>query len=185
VPPIAEQRYRVERFWSAFSDARAFRAWYESALPHVFGYLYRRCGGDRALAEELTQETFVDVVRGRAEFDGRSNDATWLIGIARHKLVDHYRVLHRTERRRLALIQSRPSDVYEPVSAWETRRHVVETLARLPSMQRAALVLHYLDGLPVADVARLLGKSEAAVESLMTRGREQFRSVLAKEADDV
>ena len=48
-------------------------------------------------------------------------------------------------------------------------------LAALPAMQRAAIVLRYLDDLPVRDVARLLGKSEKAVESLLSRGRETLR----------
>jgi len=55
------------------TDQAAFRAWYEQALPRVYRYLFSRCGHDRELAEELTEQTFVEAVRRRASFDGRSD----------------------------------------------------------------------------------------------------------------
>jgi DNA-directed RNA polymerase specialized sigma24 family protein len=65
---------------------------YDGALPEVYGYLVSRCGNP-AVAEDLTSETFmaaVDAVRR-----GRVPDLTmaWLVGVARHKLVDHWRML--------------------------------------------------------------------------------------------
>jgi RNA polymerase sigma-70 factor (ECF subfamily) len=57
-----------------------------------------------------------------------------------------------------------------------------DALAVLPSLQRAALVLHYMDDLSVRDVARVIGKSEAATASLLARGRDAFRKAYA-EAD--
>ena len=58
-------------------------ALYDRALPQVYGYLLRRCG-DRTLAEDLTSETFLGAVGADGPFT-----VPWLIGIARHKLVDH------------------------------------------------------------------------------------------------
>jgi RNA polymerase sigma-70 factor (ECF subfamily) len=57
----------------------------------------------------------------------------------------------------------------------ESREAVERALSGLPAMQRAVLVLHYLDDLPTAEVARVVGRSESAVESLLTRARENFR----------
>src|SRR3954447_8163712 len=69
---------------------------YDRALPEVYGYLLARCGS-RALAEDLTAETFLAAVH--AEADGRGpTTAGWLIGTARHKLVDHWRRREREER---------------------------------------------------------------------------------------
>ena len=73
------------------ANQAAFRDWYDHALPRVYRYLFTRCGHDAELAEELTQQTFVEGVRRRAGFDGRSDPVTWLCAIGRHKLVDHYR----------------------------------------------------------------------------------------------
>ena len=53
-------------------------------LPRVYGYLYARCGHDPDLAEELTQETFVEAIRDRRGFAGRADAVTWLCAIGRH-----------------------------------------------------------------------------------------------------
>lgn len=74
-------------------------ALYDVAPPQVYGYLIRRCR-DRGVAEELTSETFlaaVGVVRHRGS---PTVDVGWLVGVARHKLADHWRALAR-ERRHL------------------------------------------------------------------------------------
>ncbi len=168
---------------ACFASESAFRRFYEAALPRVYGYLFRRCP-DRAVAEDLTQQTFLEAVRHRRSFDGRSSPLTWLTGIARHKLVDHFRALEREERRRMRLIV-REIDVDPDATAWRTvdaRDELVDALARLTSMQRAVLVLHYADGLPVDEVARLVGRSVGATESLLGRARESLRSVLREEA---
>ena len=63
---------------------------YPDALPQVYGYLVPRCGSV-ALAEDLTAETFMAAVGGRARHPPPHVSVAWLIGIARHKLVDHWR----------------------------------------------------------------------------------------------
>jgi RNA polymerase sigma-70 factor, ECF subfamily len=161
-----------------FGDEVAFRDWYDRALPPVYLYLLARCAGNQHLAEELTQQTFVEAVRHPDGFDGRSNIVTWLCAIGRHKLVDHYRRAGRDERRQaeLTLVPSR--------DAWhetELRDAVEQALQRLPADHRLALIFRYLDELPVREVARLLGRSESATESLLSRAREGFRR--AYEAD--
>jgi RNA polymerase sigma-70 factor (ECF subfamily) len=50
-------------------------------------------------------------------------------------------------------------------------------MRHLPATQRAALILHHVDGLPVRDVAAAMGRSQTAVESLLSRGRERFRKL--------
>jgi RNA polymerase sigma-70 factor (ECF subfamily) len=177
VEGLAEQE-RAGRFRSRFEDETAFRAWYDATLPRVYGYLFDRCGGNKALAEELTQETFEEAIRGRARFDGRADEITWIVGIARHRLADHYRRLERDERRHLKLLTRTVAPAEDVSGSVETRRDVLDTLARLPAMQRAVLALHYLDGMPLAEIGEALGKSEAAVDSLMSRGRKRFKELL-------
>jgi RNA polymerase sigma-70 factor (ECF subfamily) len=153
----------------------AFRDWYERALPYVFGFVLDRCGRPE-LAEELTQDTFVEVVRGRGRFDGNADPLTWVCAIARHRLADHFRRLDRSERRRVRLTTSDPSEApTHDLEADDAREAVRRILRSLPVLQCAALVFHYLDELPVREVAALLGRSESAVESLLARGRESFK----------
>ena len=154
----------------------AFRAWYDDALPKVFGYLYMRCGRDRELAEELTQQTFVEAIAARP---GNVEDATaWLIGVARHRLADHFRRLERRERGFLRLLSSSRPSAVTWVGPSDPDDALADALRELPAGQRAALVLRYVDDLPVREVARLLSRSEGAVESLLSRGREALRRQL-------
>ena len=169
---------------STFASEAAFRAFYDRALPRVYGYVYGRCG-DPAVAEELTQLAFTSAVHERARFDGRSDPITWLIGIARHKLADHYRRVDRDERRRLCLIVREITSEADAL-AWQRldeREAILRALHGLPALQRAVLVFHYADGLPVREIARRLGKSESATESLMTRAREAFRRAYGEPTD--
>lgn len=175
VEPAAVASEQPSELAAAFGDELAFRTWYERTLPRVYAYLFHRCGRDPGLAEELTQQAFVEVVRTRSRYEGRSDALTWVIGIARHKLVDHFRVADR-DRRRLALIGAR--DVSHSAEAlWQgtARDEIDEALDMIPALQRAVLVLHYMDHFSVRDVARAIGKSEAATASLLARGRDAFR----------
>jgi RNA polymerase sigma-70 factor (ECF subfamily) len=167
----------VDELVAAFADEAAFRAWYERVLPRVYSFLANRCGGAGALAEELTQQTFIEAVRSRGSFDGRSAVVTWLCAIARHKLADHYRRLEREERRRMRIMVSeiRPRGQADPFQATDERDAIERAVAALPAAQRAAFVFRHLDGLSVSEIAAILGRSGSAVESLLARARENFR----------
>lgn len=69
---------------------------YDTALPHVYGYLRPRCGA-RSLAEDLTAETFLAAVDAQRRPEPPIVDTPWLMGVARHKLVDHWRRVAREE----------------------------------------------------------------------------------------
>src|SRR5687767_5970482 len=84
---------------AVFADEAAFRTWYDRSLPTVYRYLFHRCGRNPEVAEELTQQAFVEAVRGRRRFRGDADATTWVIGIARHRLVDHFRRSERDSRR--------------------------------------------------------------------------------------
>ena len=155
---------------------------YDSALPHVYGYLAGRVGRG-ALAEDLTAETFlaaVDAVRA-----GRLPDVTvgWLIGTARHKLVDHWRRQAREERK-VRAVRSSTGDAAD--DDWDVRLDAVrahETLATLSPLYRAVLTLGYLDDLSVPAVADAVDRSLHATEGLLVRARASFRR--AYDADEV
>ena len=101
---VATAKDRRRELAEAFGDATAFRAWYDDAVERVYGYLYGRCGGDIEIAEEITQQTFLQAIRHWQDFDGRSEPVTWLCSIARNRLTDHYRDQDRQRRRHLRLI---------------------------------------------------------------------------------
>lgn len=168
---------RAERFRSLFRDQLAFRRWYDSALSIVYPFVYARCGGDDAMATEITQEAFVEAVRKRNSFDGASDPVTWVCGIARHKIADHFRRLDRERRRLLRLVHRERTRGVQPAEMMEEQQAVVEALGALSPNQRAVLTMHYLDRMPVREIATALGRTERAVESLLMRARETFRRI--------
>src|SRR4051812_32163220 len=162
---------------SAFLDEGTFRRWYDAAAPRVYAYLYGRCGANVELAEELTQQTFSQAVRHRDAYRGSADSITWLIAIARSRLVDHFRQLDRERRRHLRLIREiAPQDI--DADAWRAsgdRAQIRAAMQRLTPDEQAVLILRYLDGLPVKEIAQVMGRSEKSAEALITRARARFR----------
>ena len=159
------------------TDTSAFLQLYDDALPHVYGYLVRRCT-NAATAEDLTAETFMAAVAALHNSQQRqqpdSHNTAWLIGTARHKLIDHWR---RTERRKEEL-----ADLWDDLAVPDPNDDAIEVaaahevLAQLAPQHRAVLTLRYLDDLPVGDVAATMGRTVHATEALLTRAKAAFRN---------
>ncbi len=150
---------------------------YREALPRVYGYLLPRCGSV-SLAEDLTAETFLAAVAASRQGSLPEVSVPWLVGVARHKLVDHWRKLEREHRGLSQVVAEDAAPSFEdPWDEWFDANAAHAALARLPTPQRAALTLRYLDGLPVAVVAEHLGRSLHATETLLVRSRAALRRV--------
>jgi len=155
--------------------ASALLELYDEALPVVYGYFMRRCG-DRGTAEDLTSETFLAVLQ-TARAAARAGDPPpiampWLMGVARHKLADHYR------RRRDPVPVADPPEPGDPPDDWDAEldRLVAESvLERLSDSHRAVLVLRYMDDCSVGECAALLGRTVHATEALLVRAKRAFR----------
>jgi RNA polymerase sigma-70 factor, ECF subfamily len=156
-----------------------FLGFYDDALPHVYGYLARRCPHP-ALAQDLTAETFLAAVAASRKEAAPPMSVPWVLGVARHKLVDHWRRAARDERNLRVLADAAPTSA----DPWDAELDAVrahQTLEQLAAQHRAALTLRYLDDLPVAEVAALLGRTVDATESLLVRARAAFRRAYTDE----
>lgn len=160
---------------SAETDApRALLNLYDEALPVVYGYFVRRCG-DRGTAEDLTSETFLAAMDAARKPSPPPMSVPWLIGVARHKLADHYR----RRRDRFTVPVAELPEPVDPIDDWDTEldRIVAEAvLARLPEHHRTVLALRYLDDRSVGECAELIGRTVHATEALLVRARRAFRS---------
>jgi RNA polymerase sigma-70 factor (ECF subfamily) len=145
---------------------------YDHALPDVYSYLLARCRSV-PVAEDLASETFLAAVAALDAGKVPSLSVGWLIGVARHKLADHWRRLAREEAK-LALVGGEP-DIDDPWDAHLERTRARDTLDRLGPHHRGALILRYVDGLPVRAVADHLDRTEHATEALLVRARRAFR----------
>ena len=164
----------------SLASAAAFQAFYAEALPVVYGYLRVRCGGSASVAEDLTQETFMAAVRWIKEGGRVDSPLPWVVGIAKRKLLDHFRKEERSQRRLVLAWDAGPAEDPPPWTSL-THERAMTALAAVPSAQRAALTLRYLDGSSVEEVAAELGKTVHATESLLARGRESFKRAYAED----
>jgi RNA polymerase sigma-70 factor, ECF subfamily len=152
---------------------------YRQALPQVYGYLLARCG-NVVVAEDLTAETFMAAVDALERATAPTPTVAWLIGVARHKLVDHWRRTER-EQRSLVLAAGAGDEFDDPWPAVFDVDAVHAALGRLSALHRCALTLRYLDGLSVAEVADHVGRSLHATETLLVRARAALRRLYQEE----
>jgi RNA polymerase sigma-70 factor, ECF subfamily len=158
----------------------AFAGFYDQAAREVYRYLARALLGDRAAAEDLTQETFAAVVI--AARSGRPEALTmpWVMGVARHKLVDHHRRAARDQRRlERAWAQSSDSVDLDPLDGADPAR-VLEMMRSLSPEHRLVLILKYVDGLAVQEIATTLNRSQHATNSLLSRARRALANSVAE-----
>ena len=160
----------------------------EEALSSLTGPLHRFLlarGLSSPLAEELVQEVAAQAIASQEDFRSEAALFTWLCAIAKRKVADHFRRQQRqlevisldgNLRERLALYSTErlPADVVEDE---ETRAFVRQCLSQLNDDYALVLQLKYVEGWPVKGIAEAMGRSESATESLLTRAREQFRTV--------
>ena len=164
---------------STIDHGAALLTIYDGAVGEVYAHLRARCG-NRAIAEDLTADTFLAAV-GQIDKGGvHEVTVAWLIGIARHKLLDEWR---RNDRRALPEPLDDQDSAHEPSVdsevMWDTvlERHLVDgVMAELGPHHRSALAPRCFDGLPVLEVADHLGRTVEATETLLVRARRRFRT---------
>lgn len=156
-------------------DQAAFDAVYRAYQPYLLRHLRLTCGGK---AEDVAAGTWESVARGIERFRGDGDGfRRWLFTIARRRLVDD---LRRDARRPLAVapVEDHPHAVFEVESGIEGTEWIAEQLRRLPARQAEVISLRVVAGLGVAEVASLLGISEANVRVLCHRGLASLRDAL-------
>jgi RNA polymerase sigma-70 factor (ECF subfamily) len=186
-----EQALAVKESDALGDSPDAFITFYESMLPRVYGYFYYRCNGFESVAEDLTQETFITAAALLKRGERIRSPRAWVLAIARHKLLEHYRREARIAESSAVSWDSWAEDggsrvTWPPPRADDLwRERTLTALTSLPASQRQALILRHLDGLPVAQIASLLGRSVHATESLLARGRSTFKQRYQEVREDV
>lgn len=157
-------------------EAAAFEALFARYGAALHGYLWRLLG-DRALVEDLTQATFLSLVRARGRFRPGSRLRPWLYAIATNAARDHLRRGHE----RLTATGELPADLASEQSAPRDaplEAAVQRALAQLPESWRTVVVMHRFQELPFSEIAEALGTSEGAVKVRAHRGYARLRELL-------
>ncbi len=162
-------------------DTEAFGLLYDHYHVAVYRFLYYRVGSV-AVAEDLTSETFFRALRGMGSFRWQGKDfGAWLMTIARNLTADHFK----SGRTRLELAtedmgaHDRCTDGPESsVLASLTNEALLTALKELPTEQQECLIMRFLQGLSIAETAKVLGRSDGAVKQLQLRGVRNLAKLL-------
>jgi len=181
-------------------DGEAFGRLYDRYLDAVYGYVLAHVL-DRSVAEDLTQDVFVAALEALPRFHWRGSLAPWLMRIARNRLANHWRSLGRRPPTSTLPDDEPPADhrgttadalgtsaerSTDPVSFVERRLlldDLADGLASLTDLEREVLALRVGLDWPLADVARYLGRSKAAICSLQYRALRRLSRHVRREGD--
>ncbi len=162
-------------------DRVAFEKLYRRHRDRIFGLLWRICGGDRALAEDLLQEAFVRAWIKLDSFRGESRFGTWLHRLSVNVALSDRRIRMRRVERETVLegtvertVQG-ASDVYA-----DKQMDLEQAIARLPERARTVLVLYDIEGYSHAEIGEIAGMAVGSSKAQLHRARKLVREELEK-----
>jgi RNA polymerase sigma-70 factor (ECF subfamily) len=152
---------------------------YDHTIVELYGYVSRRCGGRRELAEDITQETWFRALRHWRERGVPENQLGWLTTVARNLVTSYFR-----RHQPAALDDVSPDEILAAVEAdavaesAEVASLVTQALDRIPEAEAKLLETFHYDRMKMSQLAALYGISERAVEGRLRRARERLRREL-------
>ncbi|MCX4907843.1 ECF subfamily RNA polymerase sigma factor, BldN family [Streptomyces sp. NBC_00878] len=166
-------------------EAEAFGRLYDQYSDTVYRYIYYRVGG-KATAEDLTSETFLRALRRIGTFTWQGRDfGAWLVTIARNLVADHFK----SSRFRLEVTTGEMLDANEVERSPEdsvleslSNAALLDAVRRLNPQQQECVTLRFLQGLSVAETARVMGKNEGAIKTLQYRAVRTLARLLPEDA---
>lgn len=175
----ADERKLVDR--AKRGDVEAFGQIYQRYVDRVYSFVVFRVR-DEALAEDLTQEVFIQALRALGSFDWRGSFAPWLLRIARNTVIDCWRRQARRPERPLSAVEAGedeedesridrlvaedgPDAVARAEQALD-RERIMAAMAFLTALQQEVLALRFTSGLSIRETADVMGKSEGAIKNL-------------------
>ena len=163
-------------------DAAAFDALYERHRGGVFRYLLRQCS-NRAAAEELFQDIWMNLVQARSRYRVEAKFSTYLYTLAHNRLIDHFRRHRSVDLVSLDQEEDDPLELpgaatLQPERAAESREQAARFLAlvaELPPPQREAFLLQEEGGLTLEEIAGVTGSNREAVKSRLRYALAKLR----------
>jgi len=163
-------------------DERAFSLILRAYETPVFNYVLRLVGGDRALAEDLTQEVFLRVYQGLPKFSLRSKFTTWLFQVTKNRVLDELRASERRPRHLVALDDIAPLEAMErPVEQGEEIDALWRAIEGLSVDLKMAVLLRDVAGLSYTEIADSLEITLATVKWRIFKAREEVQLALVRE----
>ena len=167
-------------------DPEAFEVFYDRHGRAAYSLAYRIVG-ERAAAEDVTQEAFISIWRSGARFDrARGSVRSWMLSIVRNRAIDALRSRAGKAPKLTfdddAILEQRPSEELTEDEAMrrETATEIKGALGELPGEQSKVIELAYFGGFSQSEISRMLGVPLGTVKGRMRLGLEKIRGELAE-----
>jgi RNA polymerase sigma-70 factor (ECF subfamily) len=176
-------------------DSQAFGLIYQRYIDRVYSFVFFRVR-DETLAEDLTQDVFLQALRGLGSVDWRGSLAPWLLRIARNTVIDHWRRVGRRPEQTLSELDSAGAAGSEAMDrvAVETsfdgtahaeraldRDRILSAARHLTELQQQVLALRFSAGLTIRETADVMGRSEGAIKNLQHHALRALRKAIETE----
>lgn len=170
----------------AQQDKEAFVELYEAYFDKIYRYIVLKIG-DRTEAEDMTQQVFLKALKFLPSYKWKDVPfSAWLYRIAHNQVVDHFRQSARQQSCELTE-EITPDDPDEnPQNQTELKvdiQNLVKAARQLTKAQQEVIALRFSSDLPVAEVARLMGRSEGAVKALQHSAVVALRKIMVTAKD--
>lgn len=149
-------------------DSEAFGALYKRHAPKVYGFIKSRVHTGE-LADDILQNTFLKLHRSRAKYDNKFSFSAWIFTIARSTLIDAMRSEMKSK------ISSHEAEISNATTAEDQKPVDLPDLSSLPTNQRSALEMRYLEELQFAEIAKRLDTTSTNVRQLISRAIKKLR----------
>lgn len=161
-------------------DRKATAEFVDRYAAGLYGYVRTRLAPRYDLVDDLLQEIFLSAWENLNQYRGAGSLGAWVMGIARHKLEDHFRFRLRAPESIDDVDQDRlvfavPPEFPQFVEREQMRRITWRVLSSLRETYRLALIWRYWEKASLREIALKTGKTEKAIERLLARARAEFR----------
>ncbi len=180
---MLSEEYLVQQAVSG--NKEAFTQLYDRHFDRIYRYIYIKVR-NQSEAEDLTQDVFMKALEAISSYKWRDLPFTsWLFRIAHNRVIDHVRKTSREKR--ASLDEAHAASAEDPVHIAEQEieaQRLRATLERLPQAQREVAMLRFVAQLSIAEVAKMLGKSEGTIKALQFNATASLRKALSEELNE-
>lgn len=168
-----------ERLFNNKDKREEFSELYNENFDYVYSFVFIRTACDAQITEEIVQEAFTAAWQAQDRFRNKSTFRTWLCGIAKNKLYEYYRRNAANGENQIHSIESieeQPSgfEIESIVLKNEMKTQVLKALNQINPIYRYTLIMKYIDGYSIKEIAKHLGRTTKAVDGVLQKSKNSF-----------
>jgi len=157
---------------------RKLRKFYEKHLDGVYRYVFFRVGKNREVAEDLTSEIFIKIIKNFDKYDPKRSEKAWVMTISRNHLINHYRDNKITDDIDEISFKLEGIDGIVEEELNDDFRQLDDALSQLSKDERRMVEMKYLEGYKYKDVGEKMKKTSGAVRIQTYRAMQKLKAII-------